>query len=72
MPTRKGSCPTGKRVYYQERLANRAITEAAKRGELPTMRHYQCPECGWWHLSRKARLVIGAPETSDVCKWVAQ
>jgi ssDNA-binding Zn-finger/Zn-ribbon topoisomerase 1 len=49
------SCPTGKRIYWKERLANRAITEAAKRGELPPMRHYQCPECGYWHLSRKDR-----------------
>lgn len=49
----KGQCTTGKLVYYRERLANRAITEAAKRGELDQLRHYPCPECGWWHLSRK-------------------
>lgn len=51
-----GQCVSGKRVYYAAKLANRAITEAAKRGELPTMRHYACPHCGWWHLSRKNRL----------------
>lgn len=46
------ACPTGKRIYYNERLANRAI---AMRGELPTLRHYPCPTCGWWHLARKRR-----------------
>lgn len=50
-----GLCPTGKRVYYKERLANRAVTEAAKRGELSQLRHYPCDRCGWWHLSRKER-----------------
>lgn len=48
-------CPSGKRIYWKERLANRAITEAAKRGELAPMRHYLCAECGYWHLSRKDR-----------------
>ena len=46
-------CSTGKRIYGREFLANRAITNAAKRGELPPMRHYKCPECGHWHLARK-------------------
>jgi hypothetical protein len=46
-------CPTGKLPYFKERLANRAVTEAIRRGELGQLRHYQCPECGWWHLSRK-------------------
>lgn len=49
------NCPTGKRIYWKERLACRAVTEAAKRGELPPMRHYKCPECDWWHLSKKSR-----------------
>jgi hypothetical protein len=48
-------CPSGKRIYGNERVASRAVTEAAKRGELPPMRHYICPECGHWHLSRKRR-----------------
>lgn len=51
----KGQCVTGKRVFYAERLASRAVTEAAKRGELPPMRHYACPDCGYWHLSKKTR-----------------
>jgi hypothetical protein len=46
---------SGKRTYFKERLANRAITEADKRGELPRLRHYRCPHCGYWHLSRKHR-----------------
>jgi hypothetical protein len=46
-------CPSsGKRVYYKEHLASRAVSFAATRGELPPMRHYKCPECGWWHLSK--------------------
>lgn len=49
----KGQCQTGKRVYFKERLATRAVTEAAKRGELDPLRHYACAECGYWHLSRK-------------------
>jgi hypothetical protein len=49
------TCTSGKRIYGNERVANRAVTEAAKRGELPPMRHYACPECGHWHLSRKRR-----------------
>jgi hypothetical protein len=48
-------CTTGKLIYYKERLANRAITEAAKRGELSQLRHYKCPACGYWHLSREDR-----------------
>jgi hypothetical protein len=48
-------CATGKVIFYKERLANRAVTNAAKRGELPTMRHYACRRCGYWHLSRKDR-----------------
>lgn len=51
--SRPTECPTGKRIYWQARLANRAITEAAKRGELEQLKHYECPECGWWHLARK-------------------
>jgi len=47
-----GACPTGKRVYYTERLANRAISRALERGELDPLRHYHCEDCGWWHLSR--------------------
>jgi hypothetical protein len=52
-PPPRGQCPTGKRCYFEERLANRAVTNAAKRGELPPMRHYKCDKCAWWHLSRK-------------------
>lgn len=48
-------CTTGKRIYFKERAANKAITEASKRGELLQLRHYRCPECGYWHLSRKHR-----------------
>lgn len=44
---------TGKRIYYAERLAIRAVTKAMLRGELPRLRHYPCPDCGHWHLSRK-------------------
>lgn len=54
----KGQCPTGKRVYYEQHLANRAITRASKRGELEPLRHYSCPVCGWWHLSRKHRAQV--------------
>lgn len=49
-----GRCSNGKRIFWTERLANRAVTNAGKRGELPPMRHYACPDCGYWHLSRKA------------------
>lgn len=48
-------CETGKRVYFKERAANKAITRAIKRGELPQLRHYPCATCGYWHLSRKRR-----------------
>lgn len=48
-------CETGKRTYFTERLANKAITRAMVRGELPQLKHYQCPTCGWWHLARKHR-----------------
>jgi hypothetical protein len=54
-PSAAATCPTGKRVYWHERLANRAVQKARERGELPPMRHYLCPECGRWHLSRKDR-----------------
>jgi predicted RNA-binding Zn-ribbon protein involved in translation (DUF1610 family) len=50
-------CATGKRIYFKERSANKAITEALKRGELSQLRHYACPVCGYWHLSRKDRHV---------------
>jgi hypothetical protein len=57
---RKGQCASGKRVFYEERLANRAVSRAETRGELPPMRHYACPLCGYWHLSRKARAPAGS------------
>lgn len=57
-----GQCTTGKRVYYKARLANRAITENEKRGELARLRHYPCPECGWWHLSRKPQAAAKGKE----------
>jgi hypothetical protein len=50
-----GVCPTGKRIYWEERLANRAVSKAATRGELPPMRHYLCPYCCRWHLSSQHR-----------------
>lgn len=62
--TDAGSCPTGKRVYYAERLANRAITKAAERGEIGPLRHYKCPDCDWWHLATKfpvSKLTKGTP-----------
>lgn len=49
------ACSSGKRMFGSQRAANRAVTNAAKRGELPPMRHYLCDECGHWHLSRKKR-----------------
>jgi len=44
-------CPTGKRVFYKERHASRAIANADKRGELGPLRHYLCPTCGLDRLS---------------------
>lgn len=46
-------CPTGKLPYFKERQANRAITKALERGETGQLRHYKCPHCEWWHLSKK-------------------
>ena len=58
-------CPTtGKRIYWHERLANRAITKAAERGELASMRHYLCPDCTRWHLARKHRPVASRLATT--------
>ena len=60
-------CETGKRIYWKEHLANRAITEALKRGEIGPLRHYACPVCERWHLSRKNRvpkaLQVDAPHS---------
>jgi DNA-directed RNA polymerase subunit RPC12/RpoP len=51
-----GRClATGKVIFGNQRVANRAVSRAATRGELPPMRHYQCPTCGYWHLARKRR-----------------
>lgn len=47
-------CPTGKRIYWHERLAVRAVNKARDRGELLPLRHYVCDKCGRWHLSRKS------------------
>ncbi len=57
------TCSTGKRIYWHERLANRAITRAAERGELGPMRHYLCSECDRWHLSSKRRVIATGPAT---------
>lgn len=57
MGVSRGKCVTGKLVFYKERLANRAVSRAATRGELGPMRHYRCMECGYWHLSKKKRPV---------------
>lgn len=46
-------CPSGKRTYWSERLAQRAVAKAADRGELGPMRYYECPECDEWHLATK-------------------
>jgi hypothetical protein len=70
-----GFCPTGKRIYWEERLANRAISKAQTRGELPQMRHYLCPHCDRWHLSRKRRHTRGPMRDFALrclrcfCKW---
>ena len=50
------SCPSGKRIYGNERVAARAVNVARDRGELPPMRHYFCPLCDHWHLSKKHRV----------------
>lgn len=52
-PSRGSGCPSGKLIFGKERLANRAVTNAAKRGELPPMKHYRCDLCNHWHLARK-------------------
>lgn len=47
-------CPqNGKVIYWTAKAANKAITEAQRRGELSTLRHYPCPHGEHWHLSRK-------------------
>ena len=48
--------PTGKVIYWSEKTATKAITKALARGELEQLRHYRCPACGRWHLSRKNRV----------------
>lgn len=50
-------CPSGKRVYWTERLATRAVNVALERGELAPLRHYRCPDCDRWHLARKNKLI---------------
>jgi hypothetical protein len=46
-------CVMGKRVYFRESLAVRAVSKAAHRGELQQLKHYACEACGFWHLSKK-------------------
>jgi hypothetical protein len=61
-----GTCSTGKRIYWEEHLAARAVNVARDRGELPPMRHYMCPHCARWHLSsqpdRRPFIPPDAPE----------
>jgi len=60
----KLKCPeTGKTAYVDEATAMRAIERAwtspnwvNRHGRMPT-RAYQCPDCGWWHMT-------SAPERS--------
>lgn len=54
-------CSSGKRVYGDERLANRAISKAFERGEMPPLRAYKCPECGYWHLATNKRRASKLP-----------
>lgn len=58
-------CPTGKRIYYTEKLANRAITNALKRGEIGPLRHYECPECEHWHLATKRTGYVASVAVRD-------
>lgn len=43
-------CPTGKRIFRSAVLARIALNEAMAKGRREK-RRYQCPKCGWWHLT---------------------
>jgi RNA:NAD 2'-phosphotransferase (TPT1/KptA family)/8-oxo-dGTP pyrophosphatase MutT (NUDIX family)/ribosomal protein L32 len=44
-------CPSGKRKYYDERSA--IGPHQQWRAGTPMLRAYQCPKCGWYHLTSK-------------------
>lgn len=49
MPARAAYCewPPLKRIYYSEASAKAAADQNSQR-------HYECPHCGYWHLSTKS------------------
>ena len=53
------TCPTGKRVYQTEALAEDALIDAHSRtnyaGTGPVA-VYQCEECGYYHFTSKGKM----------------
>ena len=51
-------CPSGKRAYYDERLALVALEAAQRTGKTPQARAlkraYDCPDCESFHLTSRA------------------
>lgn len=42
---------TGKRRYFDKTTAENRARDWAVRNKCGPQRAYQCPRCGWWHLT---------------------
>jgi len=52
-------CPTGKRVYLTETLAEDALIDAHSRHQYAgtgPLAVYQCQECGYYHFTSKGKM----------------
>jgi RNase P subunit RPR2 len=54
MSKRRRWCYTGKQVFTSAVAARIALNEAQAKGR-PERYRYQCPKCGWWHLTSHDR-----------------
>lgn len=44
-------CPSGKLAYVSKAHANEAARRQLR--QFGYFRPYQCPDCGWWHLTKR-------------------
>ena len=52
-------CPTGKRIYLTEALAEDALIDAHSRHQYAStgpVAFYQCEECGYYHFTSKGKM----------------
>lgn len=48
-------CPDGGKICYDKKDAQQKRNWVERRGRGKDMRIYQCPSCGYWHLTKETR-----------------